>query len=65
METTQRNELNGRIRSFFLAELKKARGEDIALLNGKLDEFLRIATLKDAVFCARYQIRMLRNKAQK
>jgi hypothetical protein len=64
METTHRKELDGRIKSLFLAELKKACGEDIVLLDGKLDEFLRIATLKDAVFCARYQIRMIKNKAQ-
>ena len=63
METKQRNELDGRIRKLFLTELKKACGDDISLIEGRLNEFLQIGTLKDAVFCAKYQIRMIKNKS--
>ena len=56
MEPVKRNMLDHRIHSIFIEQLKKEFKDDIALVAGKLDEWIRGNSIKEVRFLVRQEI---------
>jgi hypothetical protein len=62
MNANSRNNLNHRIHSFFIEELKKEFKEDFALISDKVDFLVQEKTMKDVRYMLREELNKLKRR---